>query len=107
MRIVYVSWPVTEITGGIKSLLRHVEFLREAGIEAVVAAPGGRPPGWLATNTPLLDTAALAPGDDVLVFPENHFQMLQAFAAWPNRKLVFCQGRDKGDAYIDECGRLG
>ena len=31
MRIVYLSWPTTEITGGIKSGVRHVKALREGG----------------------------------------------------------------------------
>ena len=46
-RFVYLSWPATEIAGGIKLVFRHVEILREAGLDAVVATPGGEPPQWL------------------------------------------------------------
>jgi Glycosyl transferases group 1 len=91
MRIVYLSWPTTEVTGGIKSGIRHVESLCEAGHDAVLAAPGGQRPGWFQTIAPIIDTSALAPGDDILVFPENHFELFRSFANWPNRKLVFCR----------------
>ncbi len=78
MRIVYLSWPATEVTGGIKAGMRHVEFLLEAGIAAIVAAPGGQAPGWFQTKAPIVDVSALAPGDDILVFPENHFPLLES-----------------------------
>ena len=58
MRIVYLSWPATEVTGGIKAGMRHVEFLLEAGIEAIVAAPGGQAPGWFNTKAPIVDVSA-------------------------------------------------
>jgi hypothetical protein len=92
-RIVYLSWPATEISGGIKLCFRHVEVLREAGIDAVVATPGGERPGWFETQTPLIDVSAVRQGEDVLVFPENHHAMLRAFTPWPNAKLVFCQNQ--------------
>ena len=90
-RIVYLSWPATEITGGIKLVFRHVEILREAGFDAVVATPGGEPPQWLETTAPLLDVAQVGQEDDVLAFPENHAGLLRDFAERPNRKVVFCQ----------------
>jgi hypothetical protein len=37
--------------------------------------------------------ATVVPGDDILVFPENHHGFLATFAAWPNRKVVFCQNQ--------------
>lgn len=90
-RIAYVSWPATEIAGGIKLAFRHVEVLREAGLEAVVATPGAEPPGWFETDAPVADVSDLVRGQDVLVLPENHHGFLDSFADWPNRKLVFCQ----------------
>lgn len=108
IRIVYVSWPATEIAGGIKLAFRHVEILREAGLDAVVATPGAKPPGWFATSAPPIDVAALAPGGDVLALPENHAGFLRSFADWPNRKVVFCQnhfmafrGLDGKSSYTD------
>ena len=92
-RIVYLSWPATEIAGGIKLAFWHVEALREAGMDAVIATPGAEPPRWFETVAPMMDVSQVMAGDDILVFPENHNGMLQAFAAWPNRKLVFCQNQ--------------
>lgn len=90
-RIVYLSWPVQETSGGIKVAFRHVELLRGAGIEAVIAAEVDERPGWFASEAPVVRIAHLVPGEDVLVFPENHRQMLRFFTAWPNRKVVFCR----------------
>jgi hypothetical protein len=90
-RIIYLSWPAKEITGGIKMVFRHVEALRGLGFEASVATEDGVPPHWFSTLAPVLPLNALAPGDDVLVFPENHARLLARFAGWPNRKVVFCQ----------------
>ena len=91
-RIDYLSWPATEIAGGIKISFRHVEALRQAGLDAVIATPGAEPPGWFQSAAPIIDVAQ-ASRDDILVFPENHYALLDAFAAWPNRKLVFCQNQ--------------
>ncbi len=90
-RIVYLSWPAREITGGIKMVFRHVEALRGLGFETVVATEDGAPPNWFATLAPVVPLTELRQGDDVLVFPENHAGLLKRFAAWPNRKVVFCQ----------------
>jgi hypothetical protein len=87
----YLSWPAKEITGGIKMVFRHVEALRGLGFDAVVATEDGAAPGWFATQAPVVTLAGLAPGDDVLVFPENNERLLLRFADWPNRKVIFCQ----------------
>jgi hypothetical protein len=92
-RIVYLSWPATEIAGGIKVIFRHVEALREAGFTAFVATPDAKPPGWFETTAPILGLADLAAQTDVLVFPENHKKLLEHFAGWTNPKLVFCQNQ--------------
>src|SRR5438093_255055 len=90
-RIIYLSWPAKEITGGIKMVFRHVEALRSLGFEAVVATEDGASPNWFSTLAPVVPLAKLTPGDDILVFPENHAGLLTRFADWPNRKVVFCQ----------------
>lgn len=92
-RIIYLSWPAHEISGGIKMVFRHVETLREAGYDACVATPDAQAPNWFATTAPVLPFNALAPKTDVLVFPENHAGFFQQFAPWPNRKVVFCQNQ--------------
>jgi hypothetical protein len=90
-RIIYLSWPAKEITGGIKMTFRHVEALRSLGFQAVAATEDGATPGWFMTLAPVLPLADLTAGDDVLVFPENHAPLLNRFAGWPNRKVIFCQ----------------
>ena len=90
-RIVYLSWPAGEISGGIKMAFRHVKVLREAGWDSVIATADARPPHWFESAAPVIDLAAVAPAEDVLVFPENDNALLQRFAAWPNRKVILCQ----------------
>ena len=92
-RIVYLSWPANEISGGIKMAYRHVEVLRAAGWEAVIATPDGQAPRWFQSSAPTLDLTAVTPSTDILVFPENFHQLLHTFGSWPNRKVVFCQNQ--------------
>ena len=89
-RIVYLSWPPREISGGIKVSFRHVELLAQAGMEAVVATPEAQRPDWFETTAPVIAMDAIT-GDDVLVFPENSAKFLAAFASRGQPKLVFCQ----------------
>ena len=74
-RIVYLSWPANEISGGIKMAYRHVEVLREAGWEAVIATPDGQAPGWFQSSAPTLDLTAVTPSEDILVFPCPYGEM--------------------------------
>ncbi len=90
-RIVYLSWPAGEISGGIKMAFAHVEALQAAGLKATVATADGKPPEWFETTAPPIDLSPIRQGEDVLVFPENHHALLAQFAPWPNRKIVFCQ----------------
>ncbi|AMO25095.1 hypothetical protein GCM10027034_04570 [Ramlibacter solisilvae] len=89
-RVVYLSWPVSEIAGGIKVAFQHVEMLNEGGIEAVVASAEGERPAWFQTSAPVIRFDAIA-DDDVLVFPENNAQFLAMFASRRQPKVVFCQ----------------
>lgn len=89
-RIAYVCWPASEISGGIKAAFQHVELLREAGLEAIVATADGRRPTWFETSAPICTLDAVAPGD-VLVFPENSPALFKRFASTRQPKLVFCQ----------------
>lgn len=90
MRIVYVSWPPREISGGIKVAFRQVELLREAGLAAAVATPEAARPDWFETTAEVIGFDAVR-GDDVLVFPENNAKYLSAFSSSSQPKLVFCQ----------------
>jgi hypothetical protein len=89
-RIVYVSWPPVEISGGIKAAFQHVEFLRAAGIEAAIATERALRPTWFESSAPVITFEDVAPAD-ILVLPENNPAYVQAFAASSRTKVVFCQ----------------
>ena len=89
-RIAYLCWPASEISGGIKAAFQHVELLREAGLDAIVATEDGQRPRWFETDAPVHTLAGIGE-TDVLVFPENNPRLLERFAAGRQRKLVFCQ----------------
>lgn len=89
-RIVYLSWPAREISGGVKVVYQHVGLLREAGYEAVVATADGASPLWFETAAATVTLDAVQ-STDILVFPENSEELFARFAAGANEKLVFCQ----------------
>lgn len=93
MRIVYLSWPAKEISGGIKLAYRSVECLREHGVEAVIATSDGASPTWFSTSAPTMQLDSVEQRTDILVFPENSAELLRRFAAWKNHKVVFCQNQ--------------
>jgi hypothetical protein len=92
-RVVYLSWPAEEISGGIKMAFRHVEALTQWGFPACIATPDAKPPGWFVSGAPLIAVADVTGNSDILVFPENHPGFLKQFASRPNRKIVFCQNQ--------------
>ena len=89
-RIVYVYAPARIVSGGMKAAFQHVEMLVAAGVDAVMATPDGVPPDWFQSTAPIIRHEALT-ARDVLVLPENLPELFRAVAAFPNRKLVFCQ----------------
>lgn len=89
-RVIYLSWPAGEISGGIKAAFQHVELLCEGGFEAAIATADGKAPSWFNTRVDVLTLDEVRPGD-TLVFPENNHALLQRFRAGTQRKLVFCQ----------------
>jgi glycosyltransferase involved in cell wall biosynthesis len=94
-RIAYLCWPANIMAGGIKMAFRHVEALVEQGLSACVATADAQPPTWFETTAPVIRLQDVVPNHDVLVFPENAAGLLQEFAAWTNRKVVFCQNQYK------------
>lgn len=89
-RIVYVSWPAAEIAGGVKAIYQHVSLLAAAGWDAAVATPDAQAPWWFESDARTIGIERVV-DDDVLVFPENNFELLQRYAGSGHRKLVFCQ----------------
>lgn len=89
-RIVYLSWPPKEITGGIKVAFQHVEMLVEAGFDSVIASPDAQRPDWFETKVAVIAFDAIR-ADDVLVFPENNPNFIAPFASSGQPKVVFCQ----------------
>jgi len=93
-RILYLSHDPVRPVGGVRVIYRHVEILRNAGFDAYVVH---RTPGlrldWFQSSAPVLyATGQFAVStSDWLVMPEDHRDMLQAFANFPGRKVLFCQ----------------
>lgn len=104
-RIVYLSWPANEVSGGIKMAFKHVESLCSSGYAACVATPEARRPSWFKSSAPLIAWEAAVRGQDVLVFPENHPGLLRQFRAWENPKVVFCQNQYMIARGVNEQGR--
>lgn len=90
-RIVYLSWPAGEISGGVKAAFQHVALLNAAGREALLATADGVAPAWFDSGDVPLATFDAIRADDVLVFPENDAALLARFAGSQQPKLVFCQ----------------
>lgn len=94
MRIVFLNFfSRKEITGGIKVSYRCVELLAEAGYEASVWQPAGKP-DWLDTTANVItDPVIKLRHDDILVFPEAlnppFVEILKKSIAV--RKILFCQ----------------
>ncbi|MFC1759254.1 glycosyltransferase [Planctomycetota bacterium] len=91
-RIVYLTWPTGEITGGIKLIFQHVALLTEAGLPAVVASEDAVAPSWFDTSATVISTSDVG-NQDVLVFPENHAKLLGNEQFRPNKKVVYCQNQ--------------
>ena len=91
-RIVFLApFAKNEITGGVKTIYRHVEVLTELGFDAAVFQPDG-PPSWFETRTRVLSRFTPGP-KDILVFPEvlNGILIEMAQAPTAARKVLFCQ----------------
>jgi glycosyltransferase involved in cell wall biosynthesis len=93
-RILYISHDPVKPVGGVRVIYRHVEILRKAGFDAYVVhrAPGLRL-DWFQSSAPVLyATGQFAIStSDWIVIPEDHQEVLQAFANFPGNKVLFCQ----------------
>jgi len=90
-RIVYLVPPPGRATGGQKVVFRHVEALTALGYDAVVRLMAGTPPTWFEHSARWERSSGRPDADDILVIPEDAAELMAALAAWPNRKVVFCQ----------------
>jgi hypothetical protein len=94
-RIVFLNPnPRHLISGGVKTVYRHVEMLTELGFEACVFQPDGRPE-WLKTSASVLTNLQPPARDEILVFPENATGWIAELAqgASAARKVLFCQNQ--------------
>lgn len=95
-RIIFlIPFSKTEITGGIKTVYRHAEFLNDLGFDAYVYQPEGAP-SWFETRAKVLTGANIpALSGDILVFPEVLSGGLAelAEARLPAKKVLFCQAQ--------------
>ena len=96
-RIIYLApFPNTQISGGVKVMFRHVEILRELGIDASIYSPHGHP-AWISSDAKLYTgppDPTLEPGT-ILVFPETLNGPLGALACrkMAAKKVLFCQNQ--------------
>lgn len=92
-RVLYLCPDPTQPRGGVRVIYRHVELLREMGVDAAVVhqRPGYRAT-WFAHRAPVLDARTLAVGSqDVLVVPELFGARLDELPPGP-RLVLFNQG---------------
>jgi hypothetical protein len=94
-RILYLSHDNPRPSGGVRTLYRHVEILRNAGFDAyVVQHQNGFRASWFRSDAPVLYAeGGLAFGpEDWAVIPEDHSQALEGLRNVDCRKAIFCQG---------------
>jgi glycosyltransferase involved in cell wall biosynthesis len=93
-RILYLAHDIVAPAGGIRVLYRHAEILRRAGFDAYVVhrRPGIRVEWFSSSASVIYATGrfAVAP-DDWVVIPEDHGDVLHAFAEFSGNKVLFCQ----------------
>lgn len=94
-RVLYICHDNPRPSGGIRVLYRHVEALRNGGIDAYVVhfSPEFRP-AWFDSEAPVVYASAglaLSPADWVVI-PEDHRQALAGLRGVACRKAILCQG---------------
>jgi hypothetical protein len=92
VKIIFLCPSVQKITGGIKCIFRMAATLRSFGYDAVVYEETGLRPKWFATEVPVVGAEVFRPArEQILVFPEDQHDVLEAFSNRPQRKVVYCQ----------------
>lgn len=95
-RILYFTTVYDRPVGGVRTIFRHVEELRAMGFDAYVVSNTLERPSWFATPAPILSTepALELMADDVLVYPEVAYSLLDTTRGLRRRKVLFCQNQD-------------
>lgn len=94
MRIVFLCPPIGKLNGGIKYIFRMAETLCADGFDAVVCEQDKARPNWFDNNAALIGYDTLRPRQgEILVLPEDQPDMLRTLAAWPQRKIIYCQNQ--------------
>lgn len=91
MRIVYLSFPTGQITGGQKMVARHVEALRVLGFDAIWWRNSEIDLPWLEHSAPV-EVGAAFRDDDILVLPGDAPNAIRTAARLSNRVALFVQG---------------
>jgi glycosyltransferase involved in cell wall biosynthesis len=90
--VIFFCPPATVLNGGQRYLFRMAEALIAQGIEAVVFEEAGRRPSWFASTAPVVGQGTFAPNkDQILILPEDQRAIVELFASWPQRKIVYMQ----------------
>jgi hypothetical protein len=92
-RIIFISPPSSNPTGGTKMAYRHVEALAGHGFDAYVY-PGDEGPGWFDHAAPNLPEKPYRPRpDDIIVLPEDNKGRIERLRNVSVNKVVFCQSQ--------------
>ncbi len=91
-QIVFLSAPVTRITGGIKYMFRMAEALHRAGCNVVVSEPNQMRPTWFSCDVPIEKRTILGKHPrQLVVVPEDIQESAWNSPALPRRRVMYCQ----------------
>lgn len=93
-RIVYPIYSGGGLQGGHKTILRHVEALREMGFEAVAyTGVDNVVPSWFDHKVPVLVAETIDPKRDIVAMPDDSYRSLKQIAGYDLRIVVFVQAQ--------------
>ena len=90
-RIVYLTVGRPNVTGGQKTIVRHVEALLGLGYDARIAAAGGAQSSPLLRSLPQSFFVQARRDDDIIVVPEDNPEVLRKVVDGKNRIVIFVQ----------------
>ena len=94
-RIIFVTFPPSNLTGGTKMTYRHVEALATHGFDAyVLQIKDDLGSAWFDQAVPRMPPGPYHPRPkDIVVLPEDIKPLFERFQMAPIRKVLFCQSQ--------------
>ena len=91
LRLVYLSFPTPDLTGGQKMIMAHVTTLARAGFDAVLRFRAETPtPAWIDPGCPFEHRTVFDP-DELLIAPDDAPNAIRTLVEAGARTVVFCQ----------------